>query len=166
KKPDEDIRLPMQWTGEANGGFTIGRPWRALNADYAAKNVAAQTDDPDSLLSHYRALINLRNNHAALRVGDFYLVVTGASGLFASVRATRDEIILVIVNMSRDTLTDYKLSLDSGPLAVGEYLAAPLLDGGPFAVLAANASGGFDAYQPLPELPVNAQIVIQLQPQK
>lgn len=166
KKPDEDIRLPMQWTGGANGGFTAGRPWRALNADYATKNVAAQTDHPDSLLSHYRALIALRNNHAALRVGDFYLVTTNTPGLFASVRATKDEIILVIVNMSRETLADYRLSLDSGPLAAGEYLAAPLLAGGPFAALAANARGGFDSYQPLPELPPNVRIVVQLQLQK
>lgn len=162
KKPDEDIRRPMQWTADTNGGFTAGTPWRGLNSDYPTKNVAAQSDDPDSLLSFYRTLIQLRNNHAALRVGDFYLVKTDAPGLFASVRAAKGEVVLVIINLGRTAVKDYGLSLDAGPLAAGEYLAAPLLGGGPFAGLAANASGGFDSYQPLPELPANARIIIQL----
>src|SRR5574341_710677 len=29
KKPDEDIRRPLQWSDDANAGFTTGNPWRA-----------------------------------------------------------------------------------------------------------------------------------------
>ena len=29
EKPDEDIRLPMQWSADANAGFTTGTPWLA-----------------------------------------------------------------------------------------------------------------------------------------
>ena len=54
KKPDELIRTPMQWSAEANSGFTSGTPWEALNDDYAKKNAAAQLKDPASLLAHYR----------------------------------------------------------------------------------------------------------------
>ncbi|MEI2689565.1 MAG: alpha-amylase family glycosyl hydrolase [Anaerolineae bacterium] len=36
-KPDERIRTPMQWADEANGGFTSGTPWEALNSDLAER---------------------------------------------------------------------------------------------------------------------------------
>ena len=58
QKPDEQIRAPMQWSGDKNGGFTTGTPWEPLQPDFAiGKNVAAETADAQSLLSHYRALI-------------------------------------------------------------------------------------------------------------
>jgi len=37
-------------------------------------NVAAETGDRESLLSHYRTLIFLRNAHPALRTGRLYLL--------------------------------------------------------------------------------------------
>ena len=57
KKPDENIRRPMQWSADANAGFTAGRPWRAPDPDFSSVNVGAETGDPASLSSHYRALI-------------------------------------------------------------------------------------------------------------
>ena len=69
-KPDEMIRTPMQWSAAANAGFTTGTPWELLNPDYArGVNVAAQIEDPISLLSYYRTLIQLRNSHPALQTG-------------------------------------------------------------------------------------------------
>ena len=64
-KPDENIRRPMQWTAE--GGFTTGTPWNGYYEDYRERNVAGQDADPNSLLNHYRDLIRLRSEHAALR---------------------------------------------------------------------------------------------------
>ena len=40
-------RGPMPWTGGRNGGFTTGRPWSRMAADYATRNVARQSADPD-----------------------------------------------------------------------------------------------------------------------
>jgi len=40
EKPDEMIRTPMQWSGEAKAGFTTGRTWELVNRDYQEKNVA------------------------------------------------------------------------------------------------------------------------------
>ncbi|HRF97026.1 MAG TPA: hypothetical protein PLZ51_17580, partial [Aggregatilineales bacterium] len=69
-KPDPDIRTPMQWESSANGGFTTGTPWRPVNADVLqGVNVAAQKLDLSSLFNHYKSLIQLRNNHEALRGG-------------------------------------------------------------------------------------------------
>src|SRR4029453_17385752 len=53
RKPDEYIRTPMQWSGEANAGFTTGTPWITTTVD-SQVNVAAEEKDPNSLLSLYR----------------------------------------------------------------------------------------------------------------
>jgi alpha-glucosidase len=53
----DGFRHPMQW--EAGGGFTTGTPWLA-EVDPQERNVAAERDDPASLLSLYRRLIELR----------------------------------------------------------------------------------------------------------
>lgn len=162
KKPDEDIRKPLQWTSDANGGFTSGTPWHVLNSDYTTKNIAAQSTDLGSLLSVYRALIQLRNNHAALRVGDFYSVDTGDRAVFASLRASREETILVLTNLSSEPVTDYALNLEQGPLS-GEYVTVPILYDGEFASPAVTEQGGFENYQPLPELPPYGRFILQLQ---
>jgi alpha-glucosidase len=52
------FRHPMQWDPSARGGFTDGDPWLPL-VDPATRNVAAQRDDPGSLLGFYRELIAL-----------------------------------------------------------------------------------------------------------
>jgi len=64
-------RTPMQWSDEANAGFTSGEfPWRLMDSEYKkGVNVAFQQADQNSLWMHYRDLINLRSQHAALRVG-------------------------------------------------------------------------------------------------
>jgi alpha-glucosidase len=49
-------RHPMQWDATPLGGFTTGTPWLA-SVDPAERNVAAQRDDPRSLLSLYRELL-------------------------------------------------------------------------------------------------------------
>ncbi len=70
-KPDENIHTPMQWTDGDNAGFTTATTaWRGFQRNYQEANVAVQTDDADSLLSHHWQLIHTRNAHAALRVGD------------------------------------------------------------------------------------------------
>ncbi len=164
KKPDEDIRTPMPWSVDANGGFTTGRPWHAVNPDYAERNVALQSADSTSLLSHYRALIQLRNRHGALRVGDLAIVQSDQTSIFASLRSTPDEAVLIVANLGAEAVSDVRLSLASGPLqANGTYRAAPLLGAGPFADLGANAQGGFDAYTPLPVLAPLTSLIVQLQ---
>jgi glycosidase len=67
---DPKLRTPMSWTGGAGAGFTSGRPFRALSANAASFNVAAQENDPGSLLSFYRALLGLRRQVPALSYGE------------------------------------------------------------------------------------------------
>lgn len=161
KKPDENIRLPMQWSAEANAGFTTGTPWRKPGSDYPTKNVAAQSADPYSLLTFYRTLIHLRNNHAALRVGDYRLVMTNNRSVYAAFRISREETVLILMNLSAEPASDYQLRLSESPLT-GTYSLAPLLGFGEFAPLQVNEQGGFAGYLPLPEIPANGRLILQL----
>jgi glycosidase len=99
-KPDETIRTPMQWSGEANAGFTTGKPWEPLQPDWKTKNVAAQDSSSRSLLNHYRRLIQLRNANPALSRGPLTLLGTqDTTGTIVTwLRSLGDEAFLIVVN--------------------------------------------------------------------
>lgn len=81
QKPDEDIRLPMQWSDAAYYGFSGSKPWRTGDAGGDSAIVAVQENDPDSLLSHYKNLISLRHEYAALRTGTTEVLDLGTTAL-------------------------------------------------------------------------------------
>ena len=159
-KPDEEIRTPMQWSSATNAGFSTHAPWEPVNGDYTAKNVAAQAKDTASLLTLYRKLVALRNEHAALRTGDLLRVESGATPVFAALRALGDEVILVLVNLSDAAVKEYGLSAASSPLK-GALTPQVLLGDGAFAPLTVDAQGGFSDYKPLAELPAGAIVVVR-----
>ena len=166
-KPDERLRTPMQWSSAANGGFSSHAAWEALNDDYAQKNVADQLKDPASLLAHYRSLAQLRNAHVALRTGQYLSVETCSPAVLAFLRSSSAprEDVLVIINLDKEPLPECKFTLAEGPLA-GNSQVFPLLNTGSavekFAALGANASGGFEAYQPLPVLEAYQTLILQI----
>ena len=154
RKPDEKIRTPMPWTAEAPGyGFTDGVPWAAMAEDVATTNVASETGDPDSLLSHYRSLIALRAAHPALGVtGSLTPLESSVKGVYAVLRhdAATGESIVVISNLSKEPVTDIRLSLLDGPLcgmpAAVVALRSPAGVPEPPEGLVINAAGGFDGW--------------------
>lgn len=126
KKPDENIRRPMQWSDAANAGFSGGKPWRPVEAGYPEVNVAAQADDPASLLSHYRALIAIRNAHPALRMGSLTFLPTGKTSVYALLRMQGDDKILVLINLDAKPYNDYALDWAASGLTMGTALT-PLM---------------------------------------
>jgi glycosidase len=137
-----------------------------VNADYAVKtNVADESGDANSVLSFYRMLIRLRNDHAALRVGDSIIVDSGNDAVFAQLRVSKNEVVLVVVNLSGEEVSEFALTLASGPLS-GIYVAASMLGKGRPSNPVVNAQGGFDDYKPVSSLPAFGSLIIQLQPQK
>lgn len=58
----DNARTPMQWSDEANAGFTAGTPWLKVNPNYTSINAASQMADEDSVRSFYKKLIALRKN--------------------------------------------------------------------------------------------------------
>jgi glycosidase len=164
-KPDELIRTPMQWSADVNAGFTTKTPWEAPNTDYAqGVNVAAQVDDPAALLSHYRTLITLRASHSALRTGETFVLETGNTGLFASLRVDETEAVLVLVNLTEAPIVDYSLSLEASPLKPGTYKLLPLLGDGEFSSLSISEGGKVLSFVPLTEVPAYSTIILRLTP--
>jgi glycosidase len=90
----------MQWSSAPNGGFTTRTPWEPLQPDWKTKNVAAQDSSRESLLNHYRKLIQLRNANPALSGGPLTLLGTqDTTGTIVTwLRSWRDEAFLIVVN--------------------------------------------------------------------
>ncbi|HET9694322.1 MAG TPA: alpha-amylase family glycosyl hydrolase [Steroidobacteraceae bacterium] len=130
RKPDEMIRNPMPWTAGTNGGFTrAARPWEPLQGGHERRNVAAQADDPASVLTHYRQWIHLRHREPALRRGTFELVDLGRDDAIAWQRRADGRTLTFIANLSREPIAGLALPATvHGSVAVdrlsGEAVAA------------------------------------------
>ncbi|HSQ16971.1 MAG TPA: alpha-amylase family glycosyl hydrolase, partial [Anaerolineales bacterium] len=164
QKPDEQIRSPMQWSTDPFAGFSTVAPWQPLQANWESFNVESETNDPASILSHYRDLILIRSQHAALRVGDLSILTSGSDSLYGILRHSQQEAVLVLVNLSGSPISSYALSAAQSSLAAGAYTPYPILGEGEYAPLTTGASGDFSAYVPLPAIPPYAAIILQLQP--
>ncbi|GAB4501972.1 MAG: alpha-amylase family glycosyl hydrolase [Anaerolineales bacterium] len=164
KKPDENLRTPMQWDASPNAGFTSGSPWMEINADAASgTNVEAQQADPNSLWKTYQALIALRRAHPALSRGDTFLPESANHGVYALIRrdAFSGETILVLVNLTGQPVSEYALSVSGLPLPDGET-APQTLFGGENAAPLKISGGGFQSWQPLASLPAQGIFIFQL----
>ncbi|MHB9031355.1 MAG: alpha-amylase family glycosyl hydrolase [Candidatus Latescibacterota bacterium] len=62
-------RTPMQWSAETNAGFTTGVPWLPVGRDCRRTNVESERDDPASMLSLYRRLIDFHRRERAIHGG-------------------------------------------------------------------------------------------------
>ena len=94
-------RTPMQWSAEPHAGFTTGTPWLPLADDCATINLAAQRAEPRSMLSLYRALIDLRRREPALSLGN-YQPVNAAGPVLAYLRQHHGHRLLVALNFGSE----------------------------------------------------------------
>ncbi len=97
----DPVRTPLPWTGE--GGFSTGDPWLPIDPKHLSLNVAAQSDDPASMLTLYRRLLALRRATPAL-----------ATGAIDGVKAEGD----VLRYDRSDGPTRYRILLNLGDTAV------------------------------------------------
>lgn len=162
-KPDENIRRPFQWDDSATGGFTTGTPWEALQTDYQERTVAGQTNDPNSLLSHYRNLIHLRNGHDALQFGETLPLASNYRTTYAYLRYTDDEVLLIVHNFDSETATDYAFSLDESPFRSVSSIDVLFGTGEP-SLPSFSAAGGLTDYVPFESLPPQSMYVLRLNP--
>ncbi|HXO99082.1 MAG TPA: alpha-amylase family glycosyl hydrolase [Luteibacter sp.] len=115
-------RTPMRWYPREGAGFTRGIPWLRMGDDVATRNVATQSDDPDSLLSLYKSLLRLRRQSEALSRGDFRLLAVDDSVMVYE-RRTASECYVVALNFGDQSVAppvmlpgDLVLSTVSDPL--------------------------------------------------
>ncbi|OSM94301.1 glycoside hydrolase family 13 protein [Lonsdalea populi] len=119
----DNARTPMQWSAAAQGGFTTGTPWLAVNPNYTKINAEAQVDDPHSVYGYHRRLIVLRRQTPALIHGEYRDLAPEHPDLFAYTRTLKDEQYLVAINFSRET--------QSWSLPAGQKIAQPVISNRP-----------------------------------
>jgi alpha-glucosidase len=97
-------RTPMQWDASPNAGFSTGTPWLPLADDYQSANVAAERDDPRSMLALHQRLIALRRATPALEIGS-YAPVPAEGELLAYIRAAGSQRLLIALNLGSQEQT-------------------------------------------------------------
>lgn len=156
-KPDELIRTPLQWSAANHAGFSTVSPWEPPNNDFPQVNIAAQSAQSDSLLSHYRKLVHARREHPALAKGDLNVVNTSANNLVAYLRQSAGQSILVILNLSSGPVSDYSIPLNANYDQAQELLSGATLQKG--SVVTVN---GVTGYRPIATLAPRSGYVIRL----
>ena len=98
-------RTPMQWDASPNAGFSTATPWLPIADDYVTNNVEAQRDDPTSMLSLFRRLIDLRSTAPALTIGSHRSLDAGSDEVVAYLRETSEQRMLVVLNLGSSAQT-------------------------------------------------------------
>ncbi len=107
-------RTPMQWNNTPNAGFCPPdiEPWLPINPNYTSGiNVDDQLNDPDSLLTFYQRMLQLRRQTPALVAGDYVSLHQDSEYYLAFLRQIPgdDQTCLVVLNMSEQ---GHRLSFD------------------------------------------------------
>ncbi len=123
---DEQKRTPMPWDDSENFGFTTGTPWYAFSSDDVALTVAAQEENPDSVLNWYKVLISLRNARPALAQGTLTLEAQTAPSVLAMLREGEGERLLVLANFDDETQVDISAYSGATELLTGETVGETL----------------------------------------
>ena len=97
-KGRDNARTPMQWDDSANAGFTTGTPWIKVNDNYDKINAKSQVDDPDSIFSCYKKLVQLRKDYPVFVDGKFTLLLEDDENIFAYSRKNEENTMLVVCN--------------------------------------------------------------------
>ena len=87
----DNARTPMQWSADANGGFSNAKPWLPVNPNYMEINVESALADPDSVFYFYQKLIALRKRYPVFRDGSFTLLDPEDGSCCAYTRDTAGE---------------------------------------------------------------------------
>lgn len=174
-KPDEHIRTPMQWSSDSVAGFTLGEPWQPLNPDYKTVNVKSQLASGGDLLKIYERYIQIRNDSPALSWGDYLPVMSDSPKVFAFMRHAEGidrlarfggvpmaptQTVLVVINLSGETITDYGLSVAVSPLRTPIITEDIGRNAPTFPPKKIDELGGFSSYRPVGRLsPYSAYVI-------
>lgn len=100
-------RTPMQWNDGVNAGFSSASPDKLYlpvihdeTFGYKRVNVAEAEDASDSLLNWIRGALKIRAQHPAFGLGELQTLSPANSTIFAYMRTTVQEKLLVVNNLS------------------------------------------------------------------
>lgn len=126
--PDRNgVRTPMQWDDSLNAGFSKADPEKlyapVIDAgDYTFKkvNVAAESQDPDSLLNKMKHLISVRKSHPIFALGEYAFLAQDKTEFLILLREYQNDHVICILN-----LTEKSQSLD---LDLSRFSGSKLMD--------------------------------------
>jgi maltose alpha-D-glucosyltransferase / alpha-amylase len=102
------VRTPMQWSSDRNAGFSRANPQQLYlpvitdpDYHYAANNVEASENNPESLLWWMKRLIDVRRRHPVLGRGEVHLLQPENHKVLAFIRSYQGQHLLVVANLSR-----------------------------------------------------------------
>jgi maltose alpha-D-glucosyltransferase/alpha-amylase len=129
------VRTPMQWSDEPGAGFSTAPegafPQPLVRGDFgpAAVNVAAQRDDPDSLLNWFERLIRRRRECHELALGTYRAVRTRSKSVFAHRCDWSGSTVMAVHNLA-DRAARCRLPIDGidDAVAVDDLLRGGRLD--------------------------------------
>ena len=132
KRSRDNSRTPMQWDNSKNAGFSKdenSKSWIKLTGSQATTNVADQINDKDSIFSHYKKMIDLRQNGKysdCLTFSDFISVPLENEKIIAYVRKYGNQKVLCISNFSElkqeVKLSEIAKALGEKEIKIGEIL--------------------------------------------
>lgn len=117
----DNVRTPIQWSDEKNGGFSNGDPWIKVNPNYKEINVSSQEIDQDSVLNFYRRMIRFRKENPTLVYGEFEMIDPDHKELFIYKRKDRDGNFLVFLNFSDHEISYPYQNAESLNALIGNY---------------------------------------------
>jgi maltose alpha-D-glucosyltransferase/alpha-amylase len=161
----DGVRTPMQWSADANAGFSAADPARLAlpvvtdpEYHYTTVNVATQKANPHSLLWWMKRLIALRKRHPAFGRGTMELLAPEDRRILAFLRRTAEERLLVVANLSRFVRpVELDLSEHAGwrPVELFGQTPFPVIGEVPYALsLAPHSFLWFELRPPSGEAPV------------
>jgi alpha-glucosidase len=117
-------RTPMQWDSSPNAGFCLPtvEPWLPIPADSKQINVAAQREDPHSMLTLIHAVLALRRTTPALNSGSYRPVEGGCDDCFVYLRQSGRQRRLIVLNFSSQEQTVRLAEGGSGQLIISTLL--------------------------------------------
>ncbi|MCG9623705.1 Oligo-1,6-glucosidase [Vibrio mediterranei] len=129
----DNARTPMQWSNEANAGFSTAEPWIEVNPNYTAVNAELDRASNESIYEYYKALIGLRREFEAVIYGDFIPLLEEHDKVFAYLRQHGEQTLLVVANFS-DESVDVDLGIEA-PTQCTELLSNASIDFSDFSCL-------------------------------
>jgi hypothetical protein len=100
----DGCRTPMQWSAAPHGGFSELTPWLPLADDFAHENVVNLEADERSILSLYKALINLRKKWPELVTGD-YVPMAAEEDLLLYRRQGSEGSVVIALNLGAEPVS-------------------------------------------------------------
>lgn len=104
KSTRDNARTPVQWDDSENAGFTTGKPWFPVNKNYHEINAKKESENPDSILNHYKKLIKFKKESPVAIYGDYKEHYKNSSKLYVYERNYKGSRLLVINSFTEDNV--------------------------------------------------------------